>query len=84
MGLKKGNRIVTAVYIDPEDEYADVSTASSLCLGGAIKYKLKDTIASQITTDWLAENVVPNIAKRFTEDRMLFAALNDDISEDVA
>jgi hypothetical protein len=73
---KKGSRIVTGVYIDPEDIYADAVCASKLSLGGPIKYKLKEEdIASHITTPWLAEHVVPNIAKRFSEDPQLIKNL---------
>jgi len=61
---KKGSRIVNAVYIDPEDMYADASAASNLCLGGPIKYKPKPAVADYITTEWLAAHVVPSIAKR--------------------
>ena len=68
---KKGSRIVTGVYIDPEDIYADAVCASKLSLGGPIKYKLKEEVASHITTAWLSEFVVPNIAKRFSADPQL-------------
>ena len=38
---KKGSQIVNQVYIDPEDEYADAFVGARLCLGSAIKYKLR-------------------------------------------
>jgi hypothetical protein len=86
---KKGSRIVNAVYIDPEDEYADAFVGSKLCLGGPVKYKVKEGLAAHITTEWLSENVVPNIARRYEGDNglirnlglaMLFVVLDEDAS----
>jgi hypothetical protein len=80
------------VYIDPEDIYADAVCASKLALGGAIKYKLKSEVAASITTSWIAENVIPNIAKRFSTDlmlvknlglAMLWLALDEEASADL-
>jgi len=70
---KKGSRIVTGVYIDPEDVYADAICASKLALGGPIKYVLKEGLV--ISTTWLCKNVVPNIAKRYTHDQGLIRNL---------
>ena len=56
---------MNGTYIDPEDVYADAMVASKLALGRAIKYKLKDDVAAANTNAWLAEHVIPNIAKRF-------------------
>ena len=75
MVSKKGSRIVNQVYIDPEDEYADALVGAKLCLGGAIKYKLRAGMESHITTDWLEEKVIPNIAKRYSRDRGLIRNL---------
>ena len=86
---KKGSRIVNQVYIDPEDEYADAFVGARLCLGSAIKYKLRANVESRITTDWLAEKVIPNIARRYSRDRgiirnlglaMLFVMLDEEAS----
>ena len=68
---KKGSRIVTGTYIDPEDMYADAMVAAKLALGGPIKYKLKEDVAAAITDAWLAANVVPNIGRRFEHDSRL-------------
>ena len=46
---EKGSRIVNAVYIDPEDEYADAFVGSKLCLGGPIKYVEDARLSSHIT-----------------------------------
>jgi hypothetical protein len=74
--VKKGSRIVNAVYIDPEDKYADALCASLLAIGGPIRYKLKRGIPTdKITTRWLADNMVPNIAKRFPDDHLLIQNL---------
>ena len=70
-GNKGENRVVSAVYISPEDQYADASVASKLCLGGPIKYKVKPELAGHITTEWLAEHVVPNIAKRYNDNGLI-------------
>ena len=87
---KKGSRIVNAVYIDPEDMYADASVASNLCLGGPIKYKVKEAMAAFITTEWLSQHVVPSIARRYGNDlalirnlglAMLFAMLDTEAHE---
>jgi hypothetical protein len=89
---KKGSRVVTGVYIDPEDIYADAVCASKLALGGAIKYKLKSSVAGSITTGWLADNVVPSIAKRYADDLQfvhnlglakLWLALDEEASADL-
>jgi hypothetical protein len=72
---KKGSRIVTTVYIDPEDVYADAMVAANLCLGGPIKYKLCEAITTHIDTDWLAEHVVPHIAQHYSNDRKLIYTL---------
>jgi len=64
---------VTGVYIDPEDVYADAMCASKLALGGPIKYVLKEGL--QISTQWLGENVVPSIARRYSQDEGLICNL---------
>ena len=73
--MKKGSRIVNQVYISPEDIYADAHVASLLAIGGPIRYKSKQAVGKYITTKWLADNVVVNIAKRFTEDESLIRNL---------
>ena len=92
VGGKKGSRIVNQVYIDPEDMYADAFVASKLALGGPIKYKLLPQLEAYVTTEWLSEHVVPNIAQRFSEDAamirtlglaMLWLCLDDEASEDI-
>jgi hypothetical protein len=90
---KKGNRIVSAVYIDPEDVYADATVAANLCLGGPIKYKLHEAVAGSITTEWLGDNVVPYIAQRYENDlemtrtlglALLFVMLDNDACESLS
>ena len=89
---KKGSRIVNAVYIDPEDTYADAVVASKLALGGPIKYKVKAEVSSVITLPFLSEHVVPRIAQRFPQDpkliqafgvAMLWLALDGEAAEDL-
>ena len=67
-GKKAGNRVVSGVYIDPEEEANDADVACTLCIGGPIKYKLDPSLESEITTDWLIANVVPNIGRRYSND----------------
>jgi hypothetical protein len=86
---KKGSRIVNAVYIDPEDIYADAFVGSKLCLGGPIRYKVEEAVAAQINTDWIGEHVVPSIAKQYGRDHklidnlgmaMLYVIMDEDAS----
>ena len=42
-----------------------------ICLGGPVKYVVKDDVSSFITDAWLFEKVVPNITCRFPRDRPL-------------
>jgi hypothetical protein len=93
VATKKGtNRIVSSVYIDPEDVYADASVAANLCLGGSIKYKVHEAVASHITTDWLGDNVVPYIAQPYEDDlkmvhtlglALLFVTLDTEANENL-
>ena len=73
--MKKGSRIVNQVYINPEDVFADAFVASLLAIGGPIKYKVKAAVGNHISTQWLADNVVVNIAKRWPEDEGLLRNL---------
>lgn len=81
----RGRRIVFR-YIDPGQLYTDAKVASLLCVGGPVKYKLKNGIA--ISNDWLFEHVVPMIRQRYHNDlnfctvmalAILFAALDESI-----
>lgn len=48
------------------DPCKDAKVASLLCVGGPIKYKLRPDIV--ITDEWLFENIVPNIHRRYADD----------------
>jgi hypothetical protein len=49
-------------YNDPTLPYPDAKVAGRLCIGGPIKYELRQN--SGISEEWIAEHVVPNIVQR--------------------
>ena len=55
------NRVVDR-YINVNQPYIDAKVASIICIGGPVKYVLRED--SGITTTWLFENVVPKIRQR--------------------
>ena len=59
---KKNTRQVDT-YIDPSLPYPDAKVASVLCIGGAIKYMLREGL--DVDDVWVAEHVVPNINTGF-------------------
>lgn len=82
---KRGRRIVFR-YIDPGQLYTDAKVESLLCVGGPVKYQLRQGI--QITDEWLFQNVVPHIHRRYPNDpnlckmfalAVLFAVLDETI-----
>ena len=62
---KRGRRIVFR-YIDPGQAYTDAKVEGLLCVGGPVKYQLKRGL--QIHNEWLFQNVVPNIHRRYFND----------------
>lgn len=62
-GRWKGQRRIVDLYIDAHLPFPDAKVASSLCLGGPVKYELRRD--SRISDDWLIENVAKNIASLF-------------------
>jgi hypothetical protein len=82
---KNGGRVVFR-YIDVAQLYEDAKVAAALCVGGPVKYALKDGI--QIGNEWLFTNVLPSIRKYFRNDTrlccvlalpLLYACMNDNI-----
>ena len=59
---KRGTRQIDT-YIDPSLPYPDAKVASVLCIGGPIKYVLREGL--DIDEGWVAEHVVPNIQAEF-------------------
>ena len=53
---------VVDTYISTELPYPDACVAKCLCVGGAIKYQLKDDC--ELSEDWILNYVVPNIKKK--------------------
>jgi len=89
----QGRRVVFR-YIDISQNHIDAKVAALLCPGGAIKYKLNASATDRITDEFLFTHCVPNICRRFPNDRhlcrilglsMLFAycdpALRDTLTE---
>ena len=83
----QGQRVVFR-YIDVKQLATDAKVAGVLCVGGPIKYKFKEGVT--LSDDWLFENVVPNIRRRFPNDSrlckvlataLLFGALDNEIGE---
>ena len=50
-------------YADMDLPWLDIKTASALCIGGAVKYKVKEGCG--ISDQWIAQNVAPGIASQF-------------------
>jgi Transcriptional activator of glycolytic enzymes len=80
-----GNKVVYR-YIDRQLPYYDAYVAAVLCVGGAIKYALKDGV--EISDHWLFTNVVPKIRHKFEQDNglcrvlalsLLFGCLDDNV-----
>lgn len=62
-GRWKGQRRVVDMYIDSSLPFPDAKVAGSLCIGGPIKYVLRQD--SRVSDDWIVENVTPGIAGVF-------------------
>jgi hypothetical protein len=60
-------------YIDVKQLTIDTKVAGVLCVGGAIKFKMNQGLS--LTDDWLFNNVVPNIRRRFPNDSRLCKVL---------
>ena len=84
--MTQQKRKVVYIYIDVKQLYEDAKVAGVLCIGGPVKYALKQGI--EIGDAWLFENVIPCIRQRFTRDAklcrvlarsLLYACLKDDI-----
>ena len=63
---RKGNRIVFQ-YIGLKKSFEDAAVCAALCIGGPIKYELKQGLESLITPDWIFANVIPNIREKFSD-----------------
>ena len=83
----QGKRVVFR-YIDVKQLTIDAKVAASLCVGGPIKYKMKEAVT--LTDEWLFTHVVPNIRRRFPNDSrlcrvlaqaVLFGAMDAEIGE---
>lgn len=86
----QGQRVVFRYSIDVKQLTIDAKVAGVLCVGGPIKYKLKAGV--NLTDDWLFDNVVPNIRRRYPNDSrlcrvlataLLYGALDPQIGEEL-
>ena len=57
---RHGKRIVDR-YVDVDQKWLDGKVAAALCVGGPIKYVLLE--GSDVSLEWIRENVVPGITK---------------------
>jgi len=85
-GRWKGNKKIVDLYIDNVLPYPDGKVAGSLCVGGPIKYELKE--GSRITENFLLTNVAPHIASFFPKSMaitfakaLLWGIFDDSFSE---
>ena len=76
----------SSVYEDPMLPWPDVKVASKLCMGGPIKYSLKD--GSGLSDNWVVTNVSPHIASTYSMGvaailgKAILWAMFDDIAND--
>ncbi|KAK1737232.1 hypothetical protein QTG54_012099 [Skeletonema marinoi] len=81
----RGGRIVFQ-YIGLKKSFEDASVCGSLCIGGPIKYELKEGIDASIPMNWIYQHVIPNIRRRFHDTRLctvlgkavLYACMSED------
>jgi len=66
----QGRRVVFR-HIDVSQNHIDAKVSALLCPGWAIKHKLKASAVDHITDDFLFAHCVPNICRRFPNDRRL-------------
>ena len=59
---KTESRKQVTTYIDIKMPYKDGKVAAALCLGGPVRFLIKED--SGVSDDWILENVVPHIATR--------------------
>ena len=57
---KQGGHIVFR-YIDVKQLYYNAKVAGALCIGGAVKYELKNSVADSISQSWIYEHFIPHI-----------------------
>jgi len=70
---KSGSGRVVNRYVSPDQLPTDVKLTAILCVGGAVKYKLKSN--THVTTAFLQETVAPAMTAFFTEESNHIAEL---------
>ena len=68
----RGKRMVGR-YIDPNQAFIDTKTAAALCVGGAVKYKLK--AEAGLTKEWIRANVVKGISDSYSDENKIAGVL---------
>lgn len=68
--ITRGGKIVFQ-YIGLKKSFEDAAVCASLCIGGPIKYELKEGLHTSISMDWIYENVIPHIRSKFDKDTRL-------------
>ena len=78
---------IVFIYIGVKKLYEDAKVCSKLCVGGPVMYVLKPGLGSTITQQWMFDNVIPNIRRRYSNDTklcrvlgtaLLYACISDD------
>lgn len=71
---QKGGKVVFR-YINVQQLFEDAKVCAILCRGGAVMYEVVPAAAAALTDAWLFEHIVPNITRRFGNDRGLCKVL---------
>ena len=69
---QRGGRVVFR-YVNAQQAFEDANVAATLCRGGPVRYKVKDSVV--LTDAWLFEHVVPNIRRKYPRDDRLCRVL---------
>lgn len=66
---------VVFIYIAAKKSFEDAKVAGVLCVGGPVMYALENEVAMAITHQWLFDNVIPAIRRRYPRDMKLCSNL---------
>ena len=65
-GRWKSNRCMVDTYIDNSNPHPDAKVAAVLCVGGVIKYVVRE--GSQVSSEFILNNISANIAEIFPRE----------------
>jgi hypothetical protein len=84
-GRWKSQKRIFATYIGTCLPYPDAKVVSVLCIGGAVKYKIRR--GSRLTDDWILRHVVPHTAQLMSRQvalilgkALMWGLMDDDFS----